>query len=545
MSALGDGCASGETGTVHSVQKMPDQIPDNPGTLVATTSIETIEQVMYRNWIWRNQFTVDTTMLAGHVFGLIKIHPKNCHAYLAYLANIFLTWTGSMKLRSRFQATFQFGGSFRLGWLPPKFTRAQVQNMPIQTLTAYPNIDLDPKNTCWMEFQASEERNILFHWMEDLENDNPETFGGWFVFYVAAPLVITGGAGSSVTLLVESAGSFNFAQLAPITSITPSARGILDSDLIFGQVGCEDHARIEAIQIFSNSIKSAPLGWFAARASQNGFTRDQTDVVLSDPVRTWVTAVRNDPYTVAEARLIERPDWDKGNHLHFMPEVLNQQFHVNQEWGSIRNSVPRGFYTNEGTYLSGVTYKYIKSNNIVIAFQGNKVAATPDEGYTLSSCDISPATFNFTRAAIQTQTGNTEPVYDNSTMPLANNESLLGFVSFRNRSCSIQTTQQGTALSKSELQKTNSQLYQLFAGDNPTPLLTIRLTPFGYFTTKGVEAEALLTGKDLYLRYLQDLPMSTPIPGSYSEAKFLRQAAQCAKRNLSVQEYDDKLWSRF
>lgn len=545
MSALGDGCASGETGTVHAVQKMPDQIPDNPGTLVATTSIETIEQVMYRNWIWRNQFTVDTTMLAGHVFGLIKIHPKNCHAYLAYLANIFLTWTGSMKLRSRFQATFQFGGSFRLGWLPPKFTRSQVQNMPIQTLTAYPNIDLDPKNTCWMEFQASEERNILFHWMEDLDSDNPETFGGWFVFYVAAPLVISGGAGSSVTLLVESAGSFNFAQLAPITAISPSVRGILDSDLIFGQVGCEDNARIEAIQIFASSIKSAPLGWFAARASQNGYTRDQTDVILSDPIRTWVTAVRSDPYVMAQAGRIDAPKWEGKNNIHFIPNVLNQQFHVNQEWGAITIAVPPKFYGNEGAHLGNVAYKYIKGNNTTIAFQGTIVKGTPVDNYSLLSSSNSNSTFNFARAGIQTQTGDDQPVYDNSTMPLANNESLLGFVSFRNRSFSIQTRQQGTALAASELQKTNSQLYQLFAGDNPTPLLTIRLTPFGYFTTRGVEAEALLTGKDLYLRYLQDLPMSTPIPGSYSEAKFLRQAAQCAKRNISVQEYDDKLWSRF
>lgn len=100
---------------------MPDQLPDNPATLAATTSIETLQNVMYRDWIWRNTFPIDTTMQPGTIFGTIKIHPKNCNEYITHIAAMFKTWVGSFKVRSRFMATFQFGGSFRVGWLPPIF----------------------------------------------------------------------------------------------------------------------------------------------------------------------------------------------------------------------------------------------------------------------------------------------------------------------------------------------------------------------------------------------------------------------------------------
>lgn len=548
MSALGECVQSGETGTVTRVQHMPDQIPDNPGTIAATTSIETIQEVMYRNWIWRNQFTVDVTMLPGHVFGTIKIHPQNCHDYLSYISRMFLTWTGSMKIRSRFQATFQFGGSFRLGWLPPKFTQQQVQNLPIQTLTAYPNIDLDPKNTCWMEFQASEERNILFHWMESLETETPESFGGWFVFYVAAPLVISGGAGSSVTMLVESAGSFNFAQLAPITSVAPSINGIIDQDSLFTQVGCDDYARIEAIQIFSKATKSLPLGWFHARATQDRWTRDMPNVTMSDPIRTWVTAVNYTPDTAANYELLPSSafDWLNIDLRAFKPSILNQQLNGNTE--NVSYSLMTPYSPKSGGNITGFENKFVYGNNLYFTFKWQEGQQLhPQDGYGIGSSSYRVTTWLPETSAIRFATDTKGyPQPDTSTMPIALSESILGFVSFRHRSMSIQTSGHGNKIAASKMDNNTSQLYQLYADDNPTPLLTIRLTPFGYFTTNAVDADALLTGKNLYLRYLQDLPMSTPIPSlTYEQTKFMRRAIQCTKHGVAPNDMEDKLWSRF
>lgn len=527
---------------------MPDQKPDNPKTISATTSIETINQVMYKNWIWRNQFTVDTTMQAGHVFGTIKIHPQNCHDYLTYISKMFLTWTGSMKIRSRFQATFQFGGSFRLGWLPPKFNATQVQNLPIQTLTAYPNIDLDPKNTCWMEFQASEERNILFHWMEDLDVNTPESFGGWFVFYVAAPLVISGGAGNQVTMLVESAGSFEFAQLAPISQITPATRAIIDQDSIFTQVGCDDFARIEAIQICSKAIKSLPAGWFFARSSNNGYTKDKTSVAKqSSHLRLFLSTSQDAPDTATPFAIGDSPTPVNPNIpidvWYFTPDVLSHQLNTNQEPDSLILA------TNGLAIKPDQGKKILKGNNMLVTFNcgTSRENAPKGSGYTITSASLTMQPVKIADIGLNTiVTIQDEPKPDTSTLTMPINESFVGFVSFRHRSFNIQTTQHGNALAASNLGDTNSQLYQLFAEDNPAPLLTLRLTPYGFFTTNAVDTDAVLTGKNLYLRYLQDLPMSTPLPQqTYEQKKFIQRAMACTKHNVSLKDMDDKLWSRF
>lgn len=540
MSGLGKTQENGETGSVTQLRHMPDQIPDNPGTIAATSSIENLMQLLYRNWIWQAQLQVDTTMLPGTVFGLFKIHPKLANYPNAHVARMFLTWTGSMKLRARFQATFQYGGSLRLGWLPPKFTRSQVNNLPVQVLTAYPNIDLDPKNTEFIEFQASEERNILFHWMDDGESDAPESFGGWFVFFVASPLVITGGgADNRVTMLVETAGSFEYAQPAPIDSIGPiSNKGILDEDPIFTQTGCDDFQRIQAIQILSNKIKSLNAGWQFARAVNGKYTRDVVpNIVYSQAMKAWAESSGIVPFASSTMQVTEQ---SFGNRTFMIPSIATSQPIGNSEWDCVY-----AYFTDPSDYVCIPSpYKYITGSNLGFAFpeKGDPPASGKLGTIVFASDDVSPIKVADTGFYV---INNNEFVADTSSMPILDGESLVTFVSMRTRSINIQTSLHADRIAKANLPMTTSQLYHLMTTDSTQPLLTVRLTPYGFFTCKSTDSDALLMNKNLYLRYIQDYPMNDPIPVTNNDRKFLMRAAMTTRRGYTGHKLDEHLWMHY
>lgn len=538
-SALGTTVApGGESGTVSSVNHMVDQLPDNPATLAASTSIETLQQILYQNWVWRNTFQVDSSMQPGHVFGVLKVHPRNCNPYITHISRMFLTWTGSFKIRTRAIATFQFGASLRCGFLPPKFTMEQVQNMPIQTLTAYPNVDLDPKNTNFLTFETSDERNVLFHWMSELDDQDPSSFGGYFVFYVAAPLVVSGGSPLSVSLLVEAAGDFNFAQLAPLTALTPASTGWVEngnSVNLMLQAGCDDKSTVQGLQINNISVKNLPNGFFMG----NGLAgKLPSEISFGSNFGLVPRAVR--------ANIVD------GTY------VLSTIFH-----GAIS--------TTSGTSLfvcdpdgSVIPVQNGRKAGCVAAPAAGDIQSSTDHTYAPVPGSGNPFMILYRRtpnmpegpaAFYLTGPGASEPVdinqykIEEDTSNLINelpDESIVTFMNYTFGTMNFQTAQMAQDMSRvAAYDPNNSQLYQLFQGNSPTPVLTLRLHPSGMWTTRAVDVPAALTSTNIYLRYLQDLPMTSPLPPSNREYKFLRSAGKCSTRGYNDQQMQMHLWKNF
>nr|UXD80083.1 putative capsid protein [Lasius neglectus picorna-like virus 8] len=542
MTSLGESASNGVSGTVSEVRAVPDQLPDNPATITANTSIETLQQVLYDNWIWRNLFTIDSSMLPGHVFGVLKIHPKNCNDYITYISQMFKTWTGSFKIRTRFMATFQFGGSFRVGFLPPRFTEDEVQNMPLATLTAYPNSDLDPKNTDWAFFRASDERNILFHWMEELTDEKPESFGGWFVFYVAAPLVVSGtGSGETVSMLVEAAGDFQFSQLAPITAIAPSGNGWLDTannENILADVGCDDLQKVDALvvlpvttpMLLSGFTLSNPLGGNEANNSALHTPGSQFSSVDQGARHAFFT----DP--------LMKPTVFGNGQTDILYEAPNKYYYVSTQ-GYFPGNLPKDFIAGAIDHSENFTGPTSDKHTPTIPnFQRVYIA-------TVDAAEISHNTFfapyshtTLTLPDLSLYVDNNNPSFLQNRLP---GESIIQFMNMRTRGLNLQTRSQAQSLAKHTYQNNMSQLYQLFTEDTPTPLLTLRLQPNGMWSTHATDVGAILSGTRLYLRYLQDLSMSAPLPPTRSEFKFIKAAEKFSQKPRSPSEYKNKLYRLF
>lgn len=530
----------GESGTVKGVNHLADQLPDNPTTLAATTSIETLQQILYDNWVWKKTISFDASMLPGHVADIMRIHPYGCNDYVSHIARIFLAWTGSFKIRCRFMATYQFGGSIRVGFLPPYFTDAQILNMPVQTLSAYPNVDLDPKNTGWTTFEASDERNVLFHLFKDIDSDDFDATGGRFVFWVAAPIVLSG-AGSSISLLVEAAGDFNFAQLRPISEISDQINAWMPTgseNNILQQLPCDDDGTITHLQVMPNTITTFSTGLWFAKGTGNRYT---SEVVQGAIVGSEITLARS--------------GWQ--------PVISTPTDYIRNGGGAVYHGDITGEFLSATAELGAVRgialYDSTVANALKIAdrkiFAGDGTVGSELHNIWRVAEDAAPAvTFHgdgmlFHHEIVETPIDYSKCVITNDTTSIKNplpDESIIGFANLRYRTISFQTKQIGQSIALQPATSTNSQLYLLFQGSSTTPFMTVRLQCNGMLSCMATDVPALLTSSSIYARYLQDLPMTTPLPSSVSQGMFLDRAAKLAVRGHTTQRaLRTKLWNRF
>lgn len=270
----------GESGTVDApVQNQTDVVQTDKRQIGQSTSIETLQHTLYRDWIYSRTFNIDAQMKPGYIFGYLKIHPQDCNPYVEYVSKMFKVWTGGMKVRSRFMANFANGGSFRIGFLPPIFTQKEIFSLPLSTLTAYPNQDLDPKNTDWTEFRTSDQRNIAYHYMKDTADaSSVQDFGGWIVFYVVGSLVQSLQTTGSVQMVVETAGDFDFRQLAPLsTAVTQSGPISFDAmQDVMSQLTAEDMSGSADVNIVVRPATAVQCGFMNAHQLNGQYTHPDT-----------------------------------------------------------------------------------------------------------------------------------------------------------------------------------------------------------------------------------------------------------------------------
>jgi hypothetical protein len=503
-------------------------------------------------------------MRAGQIFGTIKIHPKNCNDYITHISEMFLTWTGSMKIRTRFMATFQFGGSIRLGYLPPKFSASQINSLPISLLTAYPNIDLDPKNTNWVHFQASDERNILFHWMSTLDDETPESFSGWFVFYVASPLVLSGGVSTQISLLVEAAGSFNFSQLSPIANFTPTTGAWLSPSAsydILQATGCDDwtiNKGFMQLSIQPIAIKNLLVGFATARGIGGAYS---TALAPGSSVLGGVLFHRN---TVAQGLGVAVTyigSWDLDSNgaqphpmrifrksagssteqsLHFPSNGERDGIAMTAASPAPATSTPWPTFSQTKHYTPGNGI-YGRTVPWVGAYDPglNRPYATTYLGW-VSPGDNAPDNSPVDPAICNFETDNS--LFVN---PLQS-ESIVVFTNTLTRTVNMQTYAMARdfATNKS-MDATMSQLYNLRMDGTVGPIAQIRLQPSGIMTTNAVSSLTLVkdvaaTGP-LWLEFIQSLPMSSPLPSINTfSRKNLALFTRATRKGLTGEQFKEQ-----
>lgn len=519
-------------------------IQNNPSSLVASTATETIDQLLYRNWIYHDVYTIDTSMVAGHVFGIITVHPDNCNQFIKYTSRMFNAWNGTMHIRARFMATAFYGGSIRVGFVPPNMTPQQIRSMSVRTLTAYPNQDFDPKNTMWNQYSPPDERNVLFHWLKPFDNididDMTSYIGGHIIFYVVGPLVTQSADYHSISMVVETCGNFNFAQPNPTF-------GLGDTAVYFGplnesstqninfQIGCDSNNRIDSIQILASTTANIAAGGLYSCGVGGKEPPTWPNYVISAADRTYKIGPGISRNEVGQCNIILPTDTTiqlKGE-FYNLPNnmertgVIKCTSQVKNAAGVVSDIAFTLHYEDGTAATIGVATRVVSDT-----------VMTPTATYFLYGTDSSTNT--------PVSVG-LLGVLDNPThyAPQASGESIVTFTSVEQRTMDVQTIFMAEALKKSHMSSdpNRSWLYSIRSDDTEIPLIIIRLNPCGMFTTAAKPTDVLLyTERRLRLQYEGELPLTSPLPSPSSEARaYQRRLMKATSRTRQMKDPQKRL----
>lgn len=527
---------SGEVTTVAPPQQQND---NNPGTITATTAIESVEYLLYRDWIWHDTYTIDTQMSAGHIIAILPNHPSLCNQYVAHVATMFNAWNGGFRLRARFMATAFYGGSFRIGFLPPNLTTTQIRSMTIKTLTAYPNQDLDPKNVDWLTFSCSDERSELFHWGMKYSETDRTSFGGYVVLYVAAPLVTQDASIHTISLLLETAGNYVFAQPNPLfgggDGPTPGLTGPLPNGLLvdmaaMNSVSSSSH---EKYLVVLPATSSKHYDGFQFARGINGSSIKDFGIVtgseapgmsswfaMTDDVSAYTSA-----YVVAEGSSSAKPM----HHKHF-------------GFGAVASAIKVPIYTSHVQYYADRLYKHVKPDGSIYFLiewsDGREVTPIPSyaclEWGTWEEDEMSP--FELSSPYYNEDQNEIECFV---VSPRAD-ESIVWFVDVFTSSRTLQPEPIRRYFLDHPITLTRgvTYVYSLRNSVSDVPITYFRLNECGIFTTYSSDTgDIFVTNTSVALRLVFEfeLPATSPLPSHPASSlarKLRRQKSHGSIRDL-------------
>lgn len=524
MSGLGTTVdPSGEPGSqTHNVIPQSETVPDQPGTIVQSTAIQTLDQLLHTNWIFDSTFTASTNMPAGTILFVKPIHPMEWNWPNKRVASMFNVWTGSGKIRYRPLATAWYGGSIRVGFLPPNLSLAEVQNMPLEVLTSYPNKDIDPKNTAWVDFRGPDQREVSYHYMSPFDDKDRQNFGGYIVFYVAGKLVTQAPEFTTIQFIVELAGDFMYDQPSP-KALTPAAAveqplGAAVMVNLHYQPICDslDAGRSSVVQVLPSAV-NAILGGGGTMSSvgvRRSLTKNVPGLVPRNPA-AWIAA-SDTPSTFN--------NWVGPGQSNFWSEItadsVNHIPHVNREftddtqfinYAVNHDDTPQIHHFKKLVPKPTNTGKLTPDTYPIGSLFVDKVDVEYSSDFLLQPDDVK--LLNGSNHLVPINTALTPDRWMTLT-PNASGESIVIFANLTTRNYAPQTITMAEELAKWPKDQSGDDISWLYnlVNASGTPLLTIRLNPNGMFTTNPVSAAVLYTNRTLYLRYVGTLPLSSPLP---------------------------------
>lgn len=529
-----------ESGVVEQRQDVVlTQLPDNPQTIAATTSIETLKQLLYDNWVYKATFEIDKDHQPGHVFGVLRIHPADSNQWNAHVLQMFRTWTGGMLVRARFGANALFGGVFRMGFLPPWFTYDEIQSgLDLATLTSFPNVDLDPKAQGWMHFEAHDERRMMFHLNKPIDQLTPDDFGGWIIFYVVTPLVQSLTT-SSVPLAIEVAGKFEYAQPKSIGGPTPppTPGGILSGG------ACRYINTQQLCDCYTTDPRNALLLVQSGNRMIDGFV---LSYATGGRAPNDIPGTRfGDPFPSRRAKLISGDLVMVGGGMY---DVEGDKIQcVTKHDTQMTACSLTDTYAFAADNVGAISKIYVKSANYDSTFRLDdihfKLASSPN-GTTVGGFGNDHNANNPPNPAVL----HTGPVLRYSSM--APTEAMVYFGNATNGEFSMQTKSIALDLkASSPLDNTMSHIYTLHKTGGSGPLMTLRLCPNGMFTTSPTTKDIVVPmgeETEFYLQFLQAIPITTPLPQAslnYSTFRACRYAQEARGEGATMSQLSSMAFS--
>jgi len=160
-----------------------------------------------------------STQNAGTIIYDQPISPRGANAYVQYFAAPYNAWTGGLVWTFTIAGTGFNGGKLGCCRMPPNYNISNAHTLADMTVFPYDIIDV--KEATSVSKKGVDEKNILFHWRNEVLGSTEAT-GGTFVVFVLAPLISSNGGVTAVNIVIFNRPdeSFRVAQLMPLPSLT-------------------------------------------------------------------------------------------------------------------------------------------------------------------------------------------------------------------------------------------------------------------------------------------------------------------------------------
>jgi len=158
-------------------------------------------------------------MLPGTLVWSSPISPAYANSNLAYLSKLYNTWGGGIDYLGKVGGTGFHAGALAFVRLPPNYDPHDLQSLA--DITVWDTQIIDPKQLELISKHVPDQRNILYHYMDDIEGQpKSQSIGGYIAIYVLMQLN-TSSSGQNqidVEILSKASEDFTLAQMRNPTS---------------------------------------------------------------------------------------------------------------------------------------------------------------------------------------------------------------------------------------------------------------------------------------------------------------------------------------
>lgn len=273
---------SADAGIVSQLQA--PAAPTAQETVPHTGQQNNIDPYFYEQFVSQTTLTWNTTMLPGTVLFKVPIHPTSCHQVVTYLSRIYNAWAGSLQFRLKIAGTGFHAGALGLARIPPNIDPNTLTTLSAITVFEWEMID--PKELMTITREVMDQRQIMFHY-GDLDLNNINTFGGWFMIFVYVPLATSSTGLNQINIQVMSrlGSDFTFSQIKPPLSDTVSSAANPYNLLFASETDCEPYFNYPITRIHINP--AAPL------ITKKLYGLTKLNAEPQDPNMQWVQTAVN------------------------------------------------------------------------------------------------------------------------------------------------------------------------------------------------------------------------------------------------------------
>ena len=141
-----------------------------------------LDVYLYEQFLTVATLVWSTSQLPGTVLWSTPLHPSRMNSVVAYLSKVYNSWGGGFQFKMKIAGTGFHAGALMMVRLPPNIHPTSIKT--VQQASAFEWELFDPKTLTCETRTLIDQRRLGYHWGSELDESNPDSFGGYLMIMV-------------------------------------------------------------------------------------------------------------------------------------------------------------------------------------------------------------------------------------------------------------------------------------------------------------------------------------------------------------------------